>query len=343
MPIPRDAASVLRSAGNRHWRGVVAGWAAGAAAFVVAVIVWKGGKAAHTSQGDFAALAGASLAVGSIWIGYTVYLRLASAPGLVVWLRRFRPGYGDRIRFHSALGNACFGLASPVTLRDRSFGTSMVSAGSRLWFLAPFIGVVWIAGAFAVLVGLFIVNVMSAAIALLALLGWSVLFGWGVVKLLRWRGVVSRDWTDVQVARHLDEIRRGDRRVGKGVEVVKVAATGDEWQKVVAAALSRADVAVIDISEVTKWITWEVGQALGRLGPDRVLLVAEEGSVNARALAEQFMVDGVSGASIPWIEHVLLFYPAAQGELHKRRSQYATLVASLRREIAKRLAASRPS
>jgi hypothetical protein len=98
--------------------------------------------------------------------------------------------------------------------------------------------------------------------------------------------------------------------LGNGVEVLKVARTGDEWKLVIREALARADLAIVDVSDVTDPIIWEMGQALQQLHRDRILLVAEEHSVRAHALRKRLVDAGLTAPTQYWIESALLFYPA---------------------------------
>ena len=271
---------------------------------------------------------GAGPGIG-VWAGR----RSVAVPGLVVWLRRFRPDYGTRLRFHRALGSACCGLANPLTIQDASFNASLVAGSNR----------VGIAGALTALplaVGIgvvFVVGDVDPSFNVKQLLVVPVLALWVrvcLLPLLRRRGVVSRDWSAGQVAEYLDALRCG-RPLSASVEVLKVARTGDEWKLIIHRALARADLAVIDVSEMTEAIIWETDQALRQLHPDRILLVAEEGSVRAEALHKQFAGRGFTASTGNWVEGALLFYPAPRNGMTMKQGR--DFVHHLRREIAWRV------
>ena len=63
---------------------------------------------------------------------------------------------------------------------------------------------------------------------------------------------------------------------------------------------------------MTDAIIWETDQSLQQLHPDRIVLVAEEGSVRADALHEQFAGSGLTLPTGNWVERALLFYPAPE-------------------------------
>lgn len=271
---------------------------------------------------------GAGPGIG-LWVGR----RRTTVPGLVVWLRRFRPDYGNRLRFHRALGMACCGLANPVTIQDSSFSSSLVAGSNR----------VGIAGALTALplaLGIGVVLVLGqveASFNVKQLLVVPVLALWVSVcllPLLRRRGVVSRNWSARQVAEYLDAVRCG-RLLSNSVEVLKVARTGDEWRLVIHEALARADLAVIDVSEMTDALIWETDQALQQLHPDRILLVAEEGSVRADALHEKFAGARLTASTGNWVERALLFYPAPEYGMTMKQAR--DFMNRLRREIAWRI------
>jgi len=351
MPVGESARNPLEPADLRRRRARRAGITAGVGSLLASLVVQMWAKAVPPSTvADIVYLLAQSVMVGCIAIGYVVYVRRASAPGLVLWLRRFRPGYGDRIRFHRALGAACFGFGSPVTLQDASFSSSLMSASMRLWFLAPLFLVLWLAGVVVVLFLLLMAGLTSGSAVVLGMLAWTALLGWVMLRVLRYRGVLSRELSVTQLARHFDAVRRGERRVGHGVEVIKVArplekqnglwAGGqdaeEKWKKVVREALSRAGLVVIDVSEINSNIEWEIRQVFDRLWPHRILLVAAQGSVSSDGLRDQLAGIGVPAVTVPWIEASLVLYPATQATLLARNTQYDDLVRRLRQAIAPR-------
>ena len=274
------------------------------------------------------------------WIGLWVGFGRVAVPGLVVWLRRFRPDYGTRLRFHQELGSACCGLANPLTIQDASFNASLVAGSNRMGIAGALIFLPLAVGIAVVLVG----GNVDPSVNVKQLLVVPVVALWVrfcLLPLVHRRGVVSRDWSAGQVAQYLDALRYG-RPMSASVEVLKVARTGDEWRLIIQETLARADLAVIDVSEITEAIIWETDQALQQLHPDRILLVAEEGSVRAEALHEQFAGKGFTAPTGNWVERALLFYPARpKGMTMKEARDFVKQCRDfrhrLRREIAWRL------
>ncbi|UNO38438.1 hypothetical protein [Streptomyces sp. MST-110588] len=339
MTPSKGARSPSEEVRRRRRQGAAAGSAAAAAVLLASLAVQAGAKAAPPSTtADIMFFVGQCVMVWSLHIGHVVYIRRASVPGLAIWLRRFRSGYGNRIRFHRALGEACFGFARPVTIQDSSFSASLTSALPRLWFMVPLALAFWVTGTLAVALLLFIQGITSTAVFVVGLLAWTGVFSRALLALAHRRGVIERKWTDAQITRHLDRVRRGKRLVGRGVEVLKVARSDDRWREVVKQALSRADLAVIDISDLTPSIAWETGQAFDRLRAHRILLVAEEGSVRPKVLSGRLTAAGISAATVERALGSVVFYPAdRRTTVMTRRLRYPELVKRLRQEITWRI------
>jgi hypothetical protein len=214
------------------------------------------------------------------------------------------------MRFHLLLGRACFGLASPVTIQDSSFKSSVLATSRQYWIIGPLVGMLGVVGIVLLTMPILVDPLPSRGVRLPLIFGWLGLLHVVGYRVLRRLGVVSRNWSAEQVAKHLDAVRRGQRLLGHGVEVLKVARTGDEWKLVIREALARADLAIIDVSDVTDPIIWEIDQALRQLHRDRILLVAEERSVRAHALRKRLADEGITASTQYWIERASLFYPA---------------------------------
>lgn len=94
----------------RRGRAVGAGFlaAAGAALLFMCVLILAHAKG--LSQATVFGLVPMIICAEPI-IGYVVYIRSVTAPGLVVWMPSSRAGQPDRLRLHRAMGAACFGMA----------------------------------------------------------------------------------------------------------------------------------------------------------------------------------------------------------------------------------------
>ena len=114
------------------------------------------------------------------------------------------------------------------------------------------------------------------------------------------------------------------------------------WQSVVVEALSQAKVAVIDVTEVTDNLFWELSQALTHLDKDQIVLAAEEGATTAEQLATLLCgaLTRSSGQAVDqqWVEAALFTYPARQAPPSSRRQQYKLTIKQLRGQLASRMA-----
>jgi hypothetical protein len=258
-------------------RGVAAGVAYGLACAIAFAIVKP---RAESTLGDILVLLLQSALVASAWVGYVVYARAASSGEVLVWLRKFWPSRGRRMRFASMLGQASAGVTYPVTLQDDSFPTSYYRGGLRLWVLAPVLLFAWVAGL--LLMSLFAFAGIGSRMADSALLFvLIVLYTVGFVSLVMNRlkhfglRTLKADSAAREITGSLDKARRGRRYLGWGVEVFKCPRKPEDlWHEVVIAALKRASIVVIDVTNFkdSEPIQWELGQALSLHDPRDIIV-----------------------------------------------------------------------
>jgi hypothetical protein len=278
----------------------------------------------------------------SIWfpgaVGFYTYARRVKGVGVVVWLRRFRPGYGKRFRFHQSLAEACHGLAAPVTIQDRSFRFSYGRAMARL---LPFIMGIGL------LIGVFIVAVI---VTIALLIGFSVIaeilglilgiasVAWAVPKLLRRSGlaVFVGPAGASKAKRRLAHIARTPRCPGVGVEILKCS--DDIWRAVVTEALHTCKAVVIDVTDVTSHIEWEIAQALAVVGESRIVLVAEEGT-SMESVIPAFASTVGQSAAADWVRERLVTYPRTRLAYRQRKTTGRDVMLRLREAIARALGA----
>jgi hypothetical protein len=328
----------LRRARRTGWTVGIGAWVA--AVFLLAVLKSVPGQ---SSLLDLLIGLAQSLLVATPFLGYVAYARIAKTEGLLVWLRRFRGSYGPRIRFHRLLGASCFGMLHPVTIQDRSFKSSAMFSLLRLWVLTPLLTIGWLLGLLVVMALAFPVLVSgSDSTMVILMVGWTGLYVWGVWKVVTRAGFTSMVGPSAQHAaqRRLQAAQAGGRALGYGVEVLKC--DDQVWQSVVVEALSHARVAVIDVTEVTDNLFWELSQALTHLDKDRIVLAAEEGATTAEDLATLLCgaLTRSSGQAVDqqWVEAALFTYPARQAPPSGRRQQYKLMVEQLRGQLAVRMA-----
>ena len=259
---------------------------------------------------------------------------------VLVWCRRFRPSYGRQFRFHLALAEACSGIAYPITIQDSSYSSSLMgSFTGRGWFVLPgafvFFIIVLLAstmfsvtlpeplGPQAASVGSALVAIGTAIVALRAYrrLGYRV-----------FRGSQARD----QVRAELEAIKSGRRGSTMGVDVWQCEDA--VWRDVVAEALRSAEVAIVDVSDLSENLRWEADTAIAALSPSRVLLVYVEGAELSPELWSRFsnrVPSTTTRENTPAIEPAVLIYPAERaGVGPQRRRQVRDVTERLRVAIA---------
>jgi hypothetical protein len=261
---------------------------------------------------------------------------------LLIWLRRFRPTYGKRFRFHTALAEACSGLAYPVTIQDRSYSSTMLgSFFGRGWFVLPVAFLAFMIGmvTMAILSIVFLpgdISELSFGIGVVLLFVLTLYLTIKAYRRLGYKFYGGQD-ASLQVVNELDSIKSGKRRIFRGVDVFKCE--NDVWQDVVAAALSKADIAVIDVSEVTENLEWEISKAFESLFQDRIIFVLEHGadkSTDLKANLNQLLSRFESGQSLDAFNDRLISFPSKWAEIGPgRRRQVVELAKRLRIEIAK--------
>ncbi len=288
-------------------------------------------------------LFGAVLAITAI--AYALETRRRAPAGVLVWMRHFRPSYSHHLRFYRALGHACDGVIAPVTIQDRSFNASIPSVVSRGYWALPGLVTAWFIPA--VIFGALTYGIWPAGHRIVPAIGaavlWTVVWLWAMRRILRRIGYVSLTGeaglhkADAQLA----VLTVGAGSVGRGVEVLKC--DNGIWQDVIRKGLQRARVGLVDVTDPTVNVAWELEQAMSLRGADGVLLCAEEG-IDMTPVTEivDRLPSGVRPASpAEWVEAVLVRYPATRARHRRaRHAQYRALTHRLRWEIAARVAAS---
>jgi hypothetical protein len=316
----RLAAPVLAARAKRARRAALEGLAAGVALSVALalVAVALGGRIVLPFWASVAAFV----------VGFGRFRHV----GLVVWLRKFRPERANRIRFHRALGSASLGLLCPVTIQDASFSVSYLSAFHRRLVLAPVGIVLFGAGTLALAFPAYALTHSTALVAVIVII-WYVAFWFGVYRFVRRAGFTALRGGDgrAKADARLRALRAGRALPWVGVEVLRCE---DElWKDVVDDALHQARVAIIDVTEPSEHIYWELRQALEHLGEAHVIPVAEAGADLTHVTEAAPDIDAT------WLDRNLVTYPAKQAfPGPARAAQIRKLHKQLRLELAARLA-----
>ncbi len=214
----------------------------------------------------------------AIIVGFFVYLRMIRANKYVVWLRRFHRDEPTRLRFNLLLNRVCPGLCVPITLQDSVFKTSYYSSGSRMILVAPVVfglaTLLYLLCALTIGVGMGMLGVgngLDIALGLVIALVPLVFFGHAIKTQMFRRGHV--ELTVSKAAAEVDSTLQKITQRKLGFQGVMIFRCPDVvWRQVVSVAISRASAVIIDVSDLTENVLWELKSALETKHPESVLI-----------------------------------------------------------------------
>jgi hypothetical protein len=215
-----------------------------------------------------------------ISVGFIAYKLLASdplsKPHVVLVLRRFGKRNKDVQHLADSLGEACSGLATPLTIQDQSF-EGPIPIGSQLLKLV----VLPLAVSAVVLVTIQAALTLTASAQLDTTVAWAAVLSalvtwWGGSRLIIRYGVYRGDrhnyvaileslFTRVGAAKH--------RYVG----TIVMQFSDDCWQEAIELCLKRAHGAIIDVTDMTDNLAWEIRKTFALL-PSEAILVTWDNS-----------------------------------------------------------------
>jgi hypothetical protein len=116
--------------------------------------------------------------------------------------------------------------------------------------------------------------------------------------------MVSRSRDDFRaLPRLLERLRRG--KGGRGASIVRVSDAN--WREAVTSSLGAVDVAIIDLTNVSEHVAWEIGEAVKAVSPTGLVFICCEGS--GLSNPAQAAVRGSLGRDPSHI----VYYPAKRG------------------------------
>jgi hypothetical protein len=257
--------------------------------------------------------------------GQLLAARRLHAGALVLWLRRFHGKPHRGVTFPAVLGMACAGLATPITLQDEQFSRSAELGTYRslrtfmiTLFAIPIVGL---------LLGLLLYLPLVLLDASPAVVGPTLLvpimvLGVGVnVWLIRHRrklGVFpfTQRNLDAALPAFLHGLRTKSSRVAGlgGVVVMKVP--DESWRAAVLMTLEQTALAIIDLTDPTDNLAWELRAASKKLPLDRIIVACartdQKSEESSREFIRQTLTQVLGSELVSRIR--VLFYPEGLGK-----------------------------
>jgi hypothetical protein len=259
-----------------------------------------------------------------------------------MWLRRFQSEKGDAFRPSRVIDRLSRYGISAITLQDRDVKLSLEQRRNRLaptfWFffvpLSILIGVTGhtqyqrvqtemasrqidysdnIGEAIGQAIGQALVSALAVVFVILlfvaALMATTVLIFALAALAGPFGAFFSRNRDDFrQLPRLLERIKKGKGR--RGASIVRISDAN--WREAVTASLAAVDVAIIDLSQMSEHVAWEIAEAVKAVGPaGLVFICAAENGLSEGARASVRRVLGRDPAHV-------VFYPARRGGEAKR-------------------------
>ena len=221
-----------------------------------------------------------------------------------MWLRRFQSEGSGAFRTSRVIDRLSrYGVAA-LTLQDRDVQLSFEQRRNRLapmfWFLfipltLAIVYLVWqgwqsaqadivdlppaqdlqtgigqVFGAFFALIAVAVLMLVGLILAVLTTV-LLVMLAAGLVGPIG--AMLSRNRDDFrQLPRLLERIKRGKGQ--RGAAIVRVSDT--HWREAVCASLAAVDVAIIDVSDVSEHVAWEIGEAVKSCGAAALVFIRRE-------------------------------------------------------------------
>lgn len=257
-----------------------------------------------------------------------------------MWLRRFQSENGDAFRTSRVIDRLSRFGVSALTLQDRDVQLSFEQRRNRLapmfWLLfIPITGLlaytIWQGwqGAQADIMDLpqaeslqqGIGQVLGAIFALIAVgviliagLFFGVMAALVLIMILAAisgpiGAMFSRGRDDFgALPRTLERLQRG--KGGRGAKIVRISDA--HWREAVTSSLGAVDVAIIDLTNVSEHVAWEIGEAVKSVTPSGLVFICCEG--NALSNEARAAVRGALGRE----PGNVVYYPAKRGGDVKR-------------------------
>ena len=196
----------------------------------------------------------------------------------LIWLRRFHRRDLGRFPFGTLLQSACLKQATPITIQDSTYRTSMSSLVARGGISLMAVGFV---GLVAALLGVLAVGAICIGVGSmiglpdyvsgLLLLPAAFLIG----PFVFYRTILRAGYRRLRAATGRRVVaglvqRAKEGRLSWALQVLKCG--DDFWQDVVLEGLRSADAVVIDVTDIGPSVRWELSQVSKLVPPERIVL-----------------------------------------------------------------------
>ncbi len=207
-----------------------------------------------------------------------IYLKYSQGQEVVLWFRRFHTGTLRRSKFHRLLSGAVRGIGASVTIQDSSFRFSyQMRFGLILLIVVALVPAVMVC----ILIAVFTVFPLALKLNLPERFAGPLMIGaalvllalaiWGVFHYVRRRAYVPLQPDNWQPG--LDKVLSDiTHRKGLRFGTVLVKCGDPFWQQAVSRALLKASAVIIDVSEMSENVYWELQTVLKCLPPRCVIL-----------------------------------------------------------------------
>jgi hypothetical protein len=259
VEMPPDAARILSRARSRRVHGAVM---AAAVVLPCTFLAWH--------YGLYAGVFGTYLLGPAVTLILVLASTFQKGDKLVLWLRRFHVRHPAGMQFDRLLRGACSGLGFPLTVQDSTFRRSVAMSAVKMSIMTTPL----------MLVSLMVMMVMYRRLTRLpGLVGWLIFGVWITVTVVLFIGGYRRlGYVLLKPANAREKTLRVIHQITKRKgwhfpEGIFVIHCDDSfWREIVELCLTSASAAVIDVTEPSQNVIWELETAFSLMPPESIVL-----------------------------------------------------------------------